>query len=76
MKEPIRKKWIWIVMLMILLGNVPFYFPVGTIRAVIGGFPLWVWVSLTFSVLLSAFLSWVCMTQWNMEEEEKKEGEA
>ncbi|PTM58200.1 hypothetical protein [Desmospora activa] len=73
MKEPIRKKWIWFVMLVILLGSVPFYFPVGTIGVVIGGFPLWVWVSLTFTVLLSAYLSWICLTQWKLEEEEQKE---
>lgn len=26
-KEPIRKKWIWIVLVIITLGVVPWYFP-------------------------------------------------
>ena len=71
-KEPIRKKWIWIVLVIILLGNVPWYFPASAVEPFILGFPLWAFVSTIFSILLCGFLSWLCLTQWNMVEDEEE----
>ncbi|PTX58506.1 hypothetical protein C8P63_11693 [Melghirimyces profundicolus] len=79
-KEPIRKKWIWVVLALILLGNVPWYWPKGIIEPIIFGFPSWAFVSVVFALLLCGFLSWLCLNQWNLveeveEEERKGEGE-
>lgn len=71
-KEPIRKKWIWIVLALILLAGVPWYLPTGTIEPLILGFPYWAFISIVFSVVLSAYLSWLCLTQWHIVEDEEK----
>ena len=72
-KEPIRKKWIWIVLVLIVIGNVPWYLPVGTYEPLIFGFPYWAWIIVGFSLLLSGFLSWTTLKQWNIVEDEEEE---
>lgn len=75
-KEPIRKKWIWIVMVLILVGNVPWYLPVGTVTPIIFGFPYWAFISLIFSLILCGYLSWLCLHEWHIVEDiEKEEGQ-
>ncbi|WP_407719708.1 hypothetical protein [Oceanobacillus kimchii] len=71
-KEPIRKKWIWIVMVIILLGNVPWYFSVGSYKPLILGIPYWAFIIVIFSLLLCAYLSWLCIHQWNIVEDEEE----
>ncbi|PPA69029.1 hypothetical protein [Jeotgalibacillus proteolyticus] len=68
-KEPIRKKWIWIGLVIIMLGIVPWYFPRGTEVPIILGFPYWALISLFFSLLLCGYLSWLCVSQWNIVED-------
>ncbi|MGJ9460452.1 hypothetical protein [Oceanobacillus sp. CF4.6] len=76
-KEPIRKKWIWVVLVLIVLGNVPWYLPVGTIEPLILGVPYWAFIIVIFSLILCGYLSWLCIKEWNIvediEEAEKKE---
>lgn len=71
MKEPIRKPWIWMVLLGLFAVNAPWYLPAGMIEPFIFGLPLWVVLVLVLSVALSAFLHWACLTQWNIVEEEE-----
>nr|WP_263327267.1 hypothetical protein [Neobacillus sp. Marseille-Q6967] len=71
-KEPIRKKWIWIGLVLIVLGNVPWYFSKGFVEPYILGFPFWAFIILVFSIILCAYLSWVCMTQWKIVEDEEE----
>ncbi|CAG9621217.1 hypothetical protein [Sutcliffiella rhizosphaerae] len=71
-KEPIRKIWIWVVFAIILLGIVPWYFPENAVEPIILGFPLWAFISLLFSLLLCAYLSWLCIYQWNIVEDEEE----
>ncbi len=71
-KEPIRKKWIWIGLVIILLGNVPWYFSEAMVEPFIFGFPFWGFIILVFSVILSAYLSWLCLTQWSIVEDEEE----
>ncbi|WP_085994269.1 hypothetical protein [Oceanobacillus senegalensis] len=79
-KEPIRKKWIWIVLVFIVLGNVPWYLPAGTFEPLILGIPYWAFIVVLFSIILCGYLSWLCITEWHIveseEENEKKEGDA
>ncbi|SDJ26847.1 hypothetical protein [Salimicrobium halophilum] len=74
-REPIKKKWIWIGVVLIMLAIVPWYFPKGGEVTFVLGFPAWAFVSLMFSLVLCGYLSWLCATQWNivedLEEEEK-----
>ena len=71
-KEPIRKKWIWIGLVIIVLGNVPWYFSDSMVEPYIIGFPFWAFIILVFSVILCAYLSWICLTQWKIVEDEEE----
>lgn len=75
MKEPMHKKWIWVVLAALVLFNAPWYLPQGSIEPFLLGIPYWVVVVLVLSAALSAFLSWVCMTQWNLVEDEEERAE-
>ncbi|MBM7716865.1 hypothetical protein MHB50_09025 [Siminovitchia sp. FSL H7-0308] len=75
-KEPIKKKWIWIVLVLILLGGVPWYLPTGSIEPFILGFPFWAFISAVFAIILSFYLSWLCLNEWHIVEDiEEKEKE-
>lgn len=73
-KEPIRKKWIWIVLVLILLGNVPWYFPIESYEPLIFGIPYWALIIILFSLLLCGYLSWLCVKEWNIVEDEEEAG--
>ncbi|MGE6753666.1 hypothetical protein ACQKFO_09465 [Rossellomorea sp. NPDC071047] len=77
-KEPIRKVWIWIGLILLVLAIVPWYFPSSAVEPFILGFPLWAFISTVFSIALCGYLSWLCVSQWNIvedEEEQIKRGE-
>ncbi|MFD2681724.1 hypothetical protein [Bacillus seohaeanensis] len=71
-KEPIRKKWIWIVLILNILAIVPWYFPKNAVEPFILGFPLWAFVSTFFSIVFCGILSWLCISQWNIVEEQEE----
>ncbi|WP_347551284.1 hypothetical protein ABFG93_05405 [Pseudalkalibacillus hwajinpoensis] len=68
-KEPIKKKWIWVLLVLLMLAIVPWYFPGKAVHPIIFGFPFWAFISLIFSLVLSGYLSWLCMHEWNVVEE-------
>lgn len=72
MKEPIQKRWIWLVLTALVVFNAPWFLPEGSIEPYIFGIPYWVVLVLVLSVALSAFLHWVSMTQWNILEDEEE----
>lgn len=71
-KEPIKKPWIWILMAVIMLAAIPWYLPGGAITPIILGMPYWAFISLVFSLVLCAYLSWLCLFEWDVVEEEEK----
>ena len=71
-KEPIRKKWIWIWMVINVLLIVPWYFPKGAVEPYVFGFPLWAFISTIFTLILSGYLSWLCLSQWHIVEDEEE----
>jgi hypothetical protein len=73
-KEPIRKKWIWIVLFINVVLIVPWYFPKGAVEPFVLGFPLWAFISTFFTLIMGAYLSWLCISQWNIVEEEEENG--
>ncbi|GAA1178734.1 MULTISPECIES: hypothetical protein [Nesterenkonia] len=72
MKEPIRRPWIWAVLGALVLFNAPWFLPEGSIEPFLFGIPYWVVIVLALSAGLSAFLTWVCLTQWNIVEDEEE----
>ncbi|MEW6244949.1 MAG: hypothetical protein AB1497_11990 [Bacillota bacterium] len=67
-KEPIKNPLIWVGLIVIILLTVPWYLPASATRPVILGFPLWAALSGFFTIVLSAFLTWVLSAQWDIEE--------
>nr|WP_300306495.1 hypothetical protein [Halomonas sp.] len=64
-REPVRKPWIWIVIGLIIAISVPWYWPPGTLQPIVLGLPLWALIAVVGSIVLCAFLSWACITQWS-----------
>lgn len=71
-KEPVRKPWIWLVLAFIMLAGIPWYLPTGSLQPVVLGLPYWMLISVVFSLVLCGYLSWLCLTQWDIVEEEEE----
>lgn len=71
-KEPIRKPWIWVVLTVIVLAGIPWYLPQGTVRPIFLGIPYWMFIAVASSLALCGFLSWLCLTQWEVVEAEEE----
>jgi hypothetical protein len=71
-KEPVRRPWIWIVLAIIMLASIPWYLPTGSIGFVWMGIPAWMLVSVAFTLLMSAYVAWLCFTQWDVAETEEE----
>ncbi|HHW17614.1 MAG TPA: hypothetical protein GXX30_01765 [Firmicutes bacterium] len=66
-REPVRIKWIWPVLVAIILLGVPWYLPQGSIEPIIMGFPYWAFISFIMTIALSLFLGYVILNCWSME---------
>lgn len=75
-KEPISKPWIWIIMALIMLGGIPWYLPKGSLQPTVLGVPYWMLISVAFSFILCGYLSWLCLSQWDIVEEQEREEHA
>lgn len=67
-KEPIKYKWIWVVIGIIVLIGVPWYLPTGSIYPLIFGFPYWAFISVVSTIVLAGFLTYVVNNYWDMED--------
>lgn len=63
MDEPRQHRWLLIVIALLSLGAVPFPF-IGLPQVVVGGLPLWLWVSMAFTVTLAVFTAWASVRFW------------
>ena len=73
-KEPIHKPWIWVVMAFIMLAAIPWYLPKGSIGFTLLGVPLWMLISVVFTLIMCGYVSWLCFTQWDVVEAEEESG--
>lgn len=71
-KEPVRKPWIWVLMTFVILAAIPWYLPVGTVEPIILGIPYWAVITVVFSLVLCGYLSWLCLFEWDVVEEEEE----
>lgn len=74
-KEPIQFKFMWLILVVIVLIGVPWYFPKGAIHPIVLGFPLWAFISLLASIALSIFLGYFINNCWDMEKLKEKKAE-
>ena len=63
MDEPRRHRWLMIAIALLALGAVPFPF-IGRPHVVLGGLPLWLWVSLALTVALAVLTAWATVRFW------------
>lgn len=71
-REPIRSPGLWLGMAVIVLAGVPFYLPAGSVHPMLLGIPYWMAISVLFTVLFAAFVSWICLRRWNVVEPEEQ----
>lgn len=64
MKEPARV-WIWAIFVVLLFLCVPYGF-VGTYEPLIFGIPLWFFLTLSASLVLSGFTIYVVLRHWRL----------
>ena len=62
--EPVRRRWFLPVVVLLLVLNVPWYWPDGLGGRMIGGLPVWAWAALLTSVLLSLVTAFVALRAW------------
>lgn len=72
LREPVRSPWVWVTMVLIILGGVPLYLPAGAIEPLVLGIPYWMALSVLFTLLFAAFTSWLCLRWWNLVEPEEE----
>jgi hypothetical protein len=72
LREPIRSPWVWVVMVLLVLGGIPLYLPTGAVEPLVLGLPLGMALSIAFTLLFSAFTSWLCLRRWNLVEDEEE----
>lgn len=70
--EPIRRPWLWVGMVVLILLGIPWYLPEGTLEPIVFGLPLWTIVAILSSVLFCAYLSWILVRHWNLVEDEEE----
>ncbi len=67
-REPIRSRWVFAVLLGLVVAGTPLWYPTGSIEPTVAGLPLWFVVAVLTTVALSAFTCWVCLRRWNLAE--------
>ena len=67
--EPRRHPKFLLLLALSVLGTVPLPF-IGAETVLILGLPLWLWWSLSFTVLMSSLTSWALMRLWKDDDTE------
>ena len=75
-KEPIRKVWPWVVLALVILAAIPWYLPTGSLRPLVWGIPYWILISLFFSLVFCGCISYLCLKEWDIVEEEEQQERA
>lgn len=69
-REPMQKAWFLPLILILLALSVPWYRKTGEIGTIVAGLPLWIWVSLLCSALVSLVTAVMAIFYWDDDEEE------
>ncbi|WP_046470072.1 hypothetical protein [Allosalinactinospora lopnorensis] len=71
-REPIRTPWIWVAIVLLIVGGSPLFWPTGTVEPLLFGIPSWILVSAACTALFALTVSWACLRCWNIEEPEEE----
>ena len=67
--EPIRHRWFLPVVVVILILSVPWYLPPEVGDRLVGGLPLWTWITVACSAALATLTAWASLRLWRNETE-------
>lgn len=67
-REPIRTRWFLPTVAILLVLNVPWYLPSESAARTMAGLPLWCWMALATSLLLSIVTATAALTSWRDED--------
>ncbi len=79
-REPIQQRWYIPLVLLIVVVSVPWYWKQGVTGKIIAGLPLWIWITILCSLVISVITATMALRQWDDEdvsgrgEEEKNSG--
>lgn len=75
--EPIRRPWIWVAFVVLILVMAPWYLPEGATAPLVFGLPFWFVISVAATFVFAAVTSWTCVRRWNLvEPDEERQPEA
>lgn len=63
-QEPRKKRWIWLVYLVLFAVAIPWYWPPSYRGALVAGLPMWVAVTIGSIVLLAGWTVFVITKYW------------
>ncbi len=65
--EPIRHRWFLPTVVVILTLSVPWYLPPETGDRLVGGLPLWTWITVVCGAALAVVTAWASLRLWRNE---------
>ncbi len=65
--EPLRHRWFLPAVVVILTLSVPWYLPSETGDRLVGGLPLWTWITVVCAAALAAVTAWASLCLWRNE---------
>ncbi len=65
--EPIRHRWFLPTVVVILTLSVPWYLPSELGDRLVGGLPLWTWITVVCAAALAAVTAWASLRLWRNE---------
>jgi polyferredoxin len=64
MKSQMRLRVYCVLVLVLLLAGIPWYRNADTQDPLIGGIPLWAWVTIATAVAIAALTAWAALRMW------------
>lgn len=64
-REPMKVRWYPPAILVLALFSVPWYFPEGHLGRVLGGLPVWIWISLACAAAMSCITAIAVLRHWS-----------
>ncbi len=66
LSEPIRRPWLWVTFVLLILAMAPWYLPEGATAPLVFGLPYWFVISIAATLAFAAVTSWTCLRRWNL----------
>lgn len=65
LKEPSTQRWYAPVLIMLIVGSVPWYRDSGQMGSIVAGFPTWIWTSIFCSIGVAILTSFGILLFWS-----------